>query len=88
VCCTWIFFGIALAYPKGRRQAAMMNVLREIRETLNLNDLMLIMSIALFIPLRQALPLAAQILCKRINDCLRSYRDAGNGRSGPMPIPS
>jgi hypothetical protein len=51
----------------------MMNVLREIRETLNLNDLMLIMSIALFIPLRQALPLAAQILCKRINDCLRSY---------------
>jgi hypothetical protein len=59
----------------------MMNVLREIRETLNLNDLMLIMSIALFIPLRQALPLAAQFLCRRINDCLSSYRDAGTAAS-------
>ena len=56
---------------------AMMSVVRQLEGTLDVNDLMLIMSIALFMPLRQAIPLAAQIVYSRINDCHRStYRNA------------
>jgi hypothetical protein len=45
----------------------MMNLVRQMRGTLNLNDLLLIMSIAFSIPLRHAFPLAAEIVMRRIN---------------------
>jgi hypothetical protein len=37
------------------------------RVALDLNDLLLVISIALFVPLRVAFPLAAQIVSRRIN---------------------
>lgn len=43
----------------------MMNLFRQVRGTLNLNDLLLIVSIAFFIPLRLAFPLAVQIVVRR-----------------------
>lgn len=45
----------------------MMNLVRQMRGTLSLNDLLLIMSIALSIPLRLAIPLAVEIVSRRIN---------------------
>jgi hypothetical protein len=48
-------------------QAAMMNLVRQMRGTLNLNDLLLIMSLALSVPLRLACPLVAEIVRMRIN---------------------
>ena len=66
----------------------MKNFLRQIRETLDLNDLLLIMSIALFVPLRLAFPLAAQIVGKRINIRLSfGDQDAENRSTRPLPIP-
>ena len=45
----------------------MMNLVRQtLRRTLDLNDLLLIISIAVSIPLRLALPLAAQIVSMRM----------------------
>jgi hypothetical protein len=44
---------------------AMMNLIRQVRGARNLNDLLLIVSIALFIPLRLAFPLAVQIVLSR-----------------------
>jgi hypothetical protein len=61
-------FGIRLAYSQLQGgQAAMMNLVRQMRGTLNLNDLLLIISIALSIPLRLAFPLAFEIVSRRIN---------------------
>jgi hypothetical protein len=54
----------------------MMNLVRQMRESLNLKDLLLIISIALFIPFPLALPLAARIVNKRINDRAPTDRDA------------
>ena len=45
----------------------MMNLVRQMRGTLNLNDLLLIMSIAFSIPLRLAFPLVVEIVRMRIN---------------------
>jgi hypothetical protein len=45
----------------------MMNLVREIRGTLSLNDLLLIMSIAFSIPLRLAVPIAVEIVSRRMN---------------------
>ena len=60
--------GIPLAYSRLQRgQATMMNLVRQMRGTLSLNDLLLIMSIALSIPLRLAVPLAVEIVSRRIN---------------------
>ena len=44
---------------------AMMNLFRQVRGTLNLNDLLLIASIAFFIPLRLAFPLAIQLVVRK-----------------------
>jgi hypothetical protein len=66
----------------------MMNLLRQIRGALDLNDLLLIMSIALFLPLRLAFPLAAQIVGKRLNIRLSfGDQDAENCSTRPLPIP-
>jgi hypothetical protein len=67
----------------------MMNLMREIRGTLDLNDLLLIISIALFVPLRLAFPLAAQIVSRRIINIYLTFGDQGTGTSStrPMPIP-
>jgi hypothetical protein len=60
--------GIPLAYFRLQGgQAAMMNLVRQMRGTLSLNDLLVIMSIALSIPLRLAIPLAVEIVSRRIN---------------------
>jgi len=60
--------GIPLAYSQLQGgQAAMMNLVRQMRGTLNLNDLLLIISIALSIPFRLAFPLAVEIVSRRIN---------------------
>ena len=45
----------------------MMGFKRQMRGTIGLHDLLVITSIALSIPLRLAVPLAAQIVCSRIN---------------------
>jgi hypothetical protein len=45
----------------------MMDFMRQIRGTIGLHDLLLLTSIALSIPLRLAVPLAAQIVCSRIS---------------------
>jgi hypothetical protein len=67
----------------------MMNLMRQMRGTLDLNDLLLIMSIGLSIPLRLAFPLAAQIVSRRINHRLTSGdQDARTAVLRPMPIPS
>jgi hypothetical protein len=44
---------------------AMMKLYRQVRETLNLNDVLLMVSILFFIPLRLAFPLAVQIVVKK-----------------------
>lgn len=60
--------GIPLAYSQLQgRQVAMMDLVKQIRGTLTLNDLLLIMSIAFSIPLRLAFPLAVEIVSRRIN---------------------
>jgi hypothetical protein len=56
----------------------MMNLVRQMRESLNIKDLLLIISIALFLPLPLALPLAARIVNNRINDRAHTARDAEN----------
>jgi hypothetical protein len=68
----------------------MMNLMREIRGTLDLNDLLLIISIALFVPLRLAFPLAAQIASRRIINIYLTFgdHDAGTSSTQPMPIPT
>ena len=67
----------------------MMNLVRQMRGTLTLNDLLLIMSIAFSIPLRLAFPLAVEIVRRRINIRLTfGDQDAGNSSTRPMPIPS
>ncbi|SLM49786.1 protein of unknown function [Nitrospira japonica] len=48
-------------------EATMMDLMRHMRGTIGLHDLLLLTSIALSIPLRLAVPLAAQIVCSRIN---------------------
>ena len=53
----------------------MMNLIRQMRGTLNSKDLLLIISIALFIPFPLAVPLAARIVNNRIND--RAHTDQG-----------
>ena len=64
----WNFLVSPLLIPHYRGgQAAMMNLVRQMRGTLSLNDLLLIMSIALSIPLRLAIPLAVEIVSRRIN---------------------
>lgn len=46
----------------------MTNLVRQVSGVLDLNDLLLIVSIAVFVPVRLAFPLAVQIvLAKRIN---------------------
>jgi hypothetical protein len=68
----------------------MLKLVRQIRGTLNLNDLLLIMSIALFLPLRLAFPLTAQIVSGRIINTYLTFGDQDAGSSGtrPIPIPS
>jgi hypothetical protein len=44
-----------------------MNLVTQMRGMLNLNDLLLIMSIALSVPLRLAVPLVVEIVSRRIN---------------------
>jgi hypothetical protein len=65
----------------------MMNLVRQMRGILNLNDLLFIMTIALSIPLRLAVPLAVEIVSRRMNIHL-TFGDqaAGNGSTLPMPI--
>ena len=64
----WNFLVCPLLIPNySGGQAAMMNLVRQMRGTLSLNDLLLIMSIALSIPLRLAIPLAVEIVSRRIN---------------------
>ena len=46
----------------------MMNLLRQMRGSLNAKDLLLIISIAVFMPFPLALPLAARIVNNRLND--------------------
>jgi hypothetical protein len=62
--------GICFAYLQLQEGSpAMTNLVRQMSGSLNLNDLLLIVSIAVFVPLRLALPLAVQIvLAKRINN--------------------
>jgi hypothetical protein len=68
-------------------QAAMMNFVKQMGGTLNLNDLLLIMSIALSIPLRLAFPLVVEIVRRRIDIRLTfGDQDAGNSSTRPMPI--
>jgi hypothetical protein len=59
----------------------MMNLVRQMRESLNIKDLLLIISIALFIPFPLALPLAARIVNNRIND--RAHTDRDEKRRDP-----
>jgi hypothetical protein len=60
--------GIRLAYSQLQGgQAAMISLMRQMRGTLNLNDLLFIISIALSTPLRLAFPLAVEIVSRRIN---------------------
>ena len=66
----------------------MMNFVKQMGGTLNLNDLLLIVSIALSIPLRLAFPLAAELVSRRINEGRSGDRDAGNSSGQPMPIPT
>jgi hypothetical protein len=68
----------------------MMNLMREIRGTLDLNDLLLIISFALFVPLRLAFPLAAQIVSRRIINIYRTFgdQDPETSSTPPIPIPS
>jgi hypothetical protein len=66
----------------------MTNLLRQMRGRLDLHDLLLIVSIALSIPLRLALPLA-QMVCRRIDICLAfGDQDTGNTTARLLSIPS
>jgi hypothetical protein len=68
----------------------MMNLMRQMRGTLNLNGLLLIMSVALFLPLRLAFPLAAQIVRRRMINIYLTFgdQDLGTSNTRPTPIPS
>jgi hypothetical protein len=67
----------------------MINVMRQMRGTLNLNDLLLIVSLALFLPLRLAFPLATQIMSMRISIRLTGcVQEPENSGTRPIPIPS
>jgi len=68
----------------------MMNLVRQtLRRTLDVNDLLLIISIALSIPLRLALPLVAQIVSMRMNIRLTfGAQDPGNSSTRPIFVPS
>jgi hypothetical protein len=67
----------------------MMNLMRQMRGTLNLNDLLLIVSLTLFLPLRLAFPLAAQIVRRRMINIYLTFGDqdleTSNTRSIPIP---
>jgi hypothetical protein len=64
----------------------MMNLVKQaLRQTLDVNDLLLIISIALSIPLRLALPLVAQIVSMRMNIRL-TFGAQGSGNSSTRPI--
>jgi len=63
----------------------MMDFMRQMRGTVGLHDLLLIISIALSIPLRLALPLAVQIVCSRINIHF-PYGDQDIGNSSTRQI--
>jgi hypothetical protein len=45
----------------------MLNIVRQMRGAMSLNDLLLLIAIVLFIPSPLAFPLAAHIVSKRIN---------------------
>ena len=68
----------------------MMNLVKQtLRQTLDVNDLLLIISIALSIPLRLALPLVAQIVSMRMNIRLTfGAHDSGNSSTRPLFVPS
>lgn len=68
----------------------MMNLVKQaLRQTLDVNDLLLIISIALSIPLRLALPLVAQIVSMRMNIRLTfGAQDPGNSSTRPIFVPS
>jgi hypothetical protein len=68
----------------------MMNLVKQtLRQTLDVNDLLLIISIALSIPLRLAVPLVAQIVSMRMNIRLTfGARDSGNSSTRPLFVPS
>jgi hypothetical protein len=62
----------------------MTDVLRQMRG-LDLHDLLLIIAIALSIPLRLALPLAAQLVSSRIDIRLRVHDQTNNTRAILIP---
>lgn len=68
----------------------MMNLVKQtLRQTLDVNDLLLIISIALSIPLRLAVPLVAQIVSMRMNIRLTfGAQDSGNSSTRPLFVPS
>jgi hypothetical protein len=68
----------------------MMDLVRQtLRRTLDVNDLLLIISIALSIPLRVALPLVAQIVRTRMNIRLTfGAQDSGDSGTRPIFVPS
>lgn len=68
----------------------MMDLVRQtLRRTLDVNDLLLIISIALSIPLRVALPLMAQIVRTRLNIRLTfGAHDSRNNSTRPIFVPS
>ena len=72
----------------------MMSIMRQMRGALSLNDLLLIIITAIFIPLPLAFPLTARVVSRRMNQPYRlvtmtddhresryheACRDAGNG---------
>ena len=68
----------------------MMNLVKQtLRQTLDVNDLLLIISIALSIPLRLAVPLVAQMVSMRMNIRLTfGAQDSGNSSTRPLFVPS
>lgn len=68
----------------------MMDLVRQtLRRTLDVNDLLLIISIALSIPLRVAVPLVAQMVSTRMNIRLTfGAPDPGNSSTRPIFVPS
>lgn len=67
----------------------MIYCMRQMRGTIGLHDLLLIISIALSIPLRLAFPLAAQIVCRRINIYFpNGDQDLGSGSTRQILAPS
>jgi hypothetical protein len=79
----------ACLLPIAGKQMAMVILMKQMRETLDLNDLLLIISIGLFVPFRLSFPLAAKIVSRRINIHL-TFGDHGGEHSSTraMPIPS